>query len=175
MKFSRIDFARHRPLPGWYLPAFAACLALCLWGGYRYLHVGGIAGEARAALLMQRQTDERRAAAAVVPAVALPREQLKSINDAIAALNLPWPALLGAIEAVQPRDVALVRIEPRTKDRAVLITAQADDMGRLVDYMGQISRTAPFVKVSPTRQEVVLEGDRLRKQASFEAFWEDHP
>lgn len=175
MNFSGIDFARRRPQPGWYLPAFAACLALCLWGGYRYLHVGGIAGEARAAVLTQRQTDERQAAAAVVPAVALPREQLKSINDAIAALNLPWPALLGAIETVLPSDVALVRIEPRTKDRAVLITAQADDMGRLVDYMEQVSRTAPFVKVSPTRQEVVLEGDRLRKQASFEAFWEDRP
>jgi rRNA processing protein Gar1 len=83
--------------------------------------------------------------------------------------------LLGAIEAVRPRDVALVRIEPRTKDRVVLITAQADDMGRLVDYMGQVSRTAPFVRVSPTRQEVVLEGEHLRKRASFEAYWEDRP
>jgi hypothetical protein len=175
MNLSRIDFARRRPLPGWYRPAFATCLTLCLWGGYRYLRIDGAVGEVQAELRTQRQSDERLAAATVMPAVVLSRDQVKSINDAVAALNLPWPALLGAIEAVRPRDVALVRIEPRTKDRAVLITAQADDMGRLLDYMGQISRTTPFVRVSPTRQEVVLVGDRQRKQANFEAFWEDRP
>lgn len=177
MNFTSIDFARRRQRPRWGVPAGLLLLVLAAWGGYRCWETGQRIAEARAALTAERQKDARRAAAAAasLPVVDLPKEQLESINEAVTALNRPWPALLGAIEAARPNHVALVRVEPRTQDRVVLITARAVNMGLLVDYMAQMARTPPFVKVTPVRQDHAGEGEQLRKQATFEASWEAQP
>jgi hypothetical protein len=126
----------------------------------------------QATLHTEQQRATRRSLAARVPVVALPKEQLQSINEAVAALNRPWPALLGAIETARPNDVALVRVEPRPEDRVVIITARAGHMAQLVDYMARMARTPPFVWVSPMRQDRVGQGEVLRQQATFEASWE---
>lgn len=175
MNASSIDFARRPPLPAWLLPGIAILMALLAWGGYRYARLQGDLADLRVQTTTQRQSIARLEATPLPSAPAPARERVKSINEAIAALNVPWPSLLGAVETARPPEVALTRVEPRPKDRVVLITAQADDMTTLIGFMERLARTAPFVRVLPVRQEIALDGGTQRRQATFEARWEDRP
>ncbi|MBW8829986.1 MAG: hypothetical protein JF606_11225 [Burkholderiales bacterium] len=175
MNFANVNYARGRPLPIWFAPGTVMLLIAIAWGGFRYTHAQRVLADARSQLTEHRQALARQAATPVVSISPMSQERVKSINEAISTLNLPWPALLGAIETARPRDVALIRVEPHPKDKLVLVTAQADDMPTLIDFMRQVSRTAPFVKVLPVRQEVVLDSGLPHRQATFEARWEDRP
>jgi hypothetical protein len=175
MSFDRIDFAPNPP-PRLALWAATALLAgLAAWGGLRYLQAQQATAQARSQAQSLRALLTRQAASTHAPAPAWSREQLKAVNEAVTALNVPWPAVLGAMEASRTPAVMLVRVEPRPKDERMLITAQADEMDSLVAYMRQMARTAPFVKVTPVRQEVLTDAGPHRKQATFEARWEDRP
>jgi hypothetical protein len=59
-------------------------------------------------------------------------------------LNTPWSALLDALEAATPQDVALVSIEPDARQGIVRLQAEAKTLQTLLDY-GQVLRTSgPF-------------------------------
>ena len=176
MTLARIDFApRRAPSPALWAAA-AVVLAFAAWGAWHYAQARQAAAQLRGQLAQQRAEQAREAALPRPPAPTLPPEQLKAVNEAIQALNVPWPAVLGAMESSRTAPVALVRVEPRPKDRLVLITAQADEMDALVAYMRKVAGTPPFAKVTPVRQEVLLEGGGPpRRQATFEARWEERP
>ena len=171
--FGDIDYARRRQWPAWFAPGLLVLLAAMAWGASRYLSIERHRADLRSQLNNQRQLLASKAARPIQPAPSPPKERVKSVNEAIAALNVPWPALLGAIESARPGGVALMRIEPRPKDQIVLVTAQADDMAALIDFMEKVSQTEPFVKVLPVRQEQLLDAGLPRKQATFEARWEE--
>ncbi|MBT9524359.1 MAG: hypothetical protein IV105_03805 [Rhizobacter sp.] len=175
MNFQDIDFAAKRPLPGWLLPSLALVLVTLSWGLYRYVALEQASAALKSQAVSQRQVLLRQSEVPVSAAPELPKERVKAINEAIVSLNTPWPALLGGIESARLGDVALTRVEPRPKDQSVLVTAQADDMGALLDFMQRMSSTPPFVRARPVRQELVVEGGMPRKQATFEADWEDRP
>ena len=170
MNFTNIDFARKQPMPKWVLLCLVLLLATAAWGGLSYVQAKRTVTQAKAEFRKQQQLISARVAS-LEPTPTAPKEQIRAVNEAIAALNVPWPALMGAIETVRPAKIALTRIEPRTKDQRVLITAQAESMDELIDFMRQLSSTAPFVEATPIRQEQVLEGGLQRKQATFEARW----
>ena len=172
MNFSGIDFASRRPLPRGALPVLALLLVLGAWGLYRAWQADRTLTAARQQWVVVQAQQARQNMPPPAPSPALPKEEVRRVNEAIAALNLPWPALLGAIETARPREVVLTRIEPRAKDQLVLVTAQADDMAALVLYMQQLARSAPFVRTQPVRQERVAQGNGERLQATFEAQWD---
>lgn len=59
-------------------------------------------------------------------------------------LNTPWSALLDALEAATPQDVALVSIEPDARQGVVRVQAEAKTLQTLLDY-GQVLRiSGPF-------------------------------
>jgi hypothetical protein len=175
MSFHDLDFAARRQQPGWLLPALAVIAAAMTWGAYRYISLDQATASIRTLAAMQHAQWLHQSDAPVSATPDLPKERFKSINDAIVSLNTPWPALLGALESARTGTVALTRVEPRPKDQSVLVTAQADDIGALLDFMQRMAETAPFVRVRPVRQEFVIEGGVTRKQATFEADWEERP
>ena len=175
MSYYDIDFCKRRPLPRWLLPAALLVAAALAAGVYRCVAIEQATGALKSQVASQRALLLKRDEAPVQPAPELPKERAKAINEAIVSLNTPWPALLGAIESARSANVALARVEPRPKELSVLVTAQADDMNALLDFMQRMSTAAPFVRVRPVRQELVTEGGVSRKQATFEADWEDRP
>lgn len=176
MTLQRIDFAPRRGVPGWLLAAAGVAALMAAWSAWELVATQRAAAQARQQASALRAQPAPRDDAAAARAAALPPEQLKAVNEAIQALNVPWPEVLGALEASRGAKVALVRVEPRPKDRVLLVVAQAADMDTLVEHMRQFARTPPFVKATPVRQEVLPEGPGpLRVQASFEARWEDRP
>lgn len=175
MSFHDINFATHRAVSGWLISALMVLLAATACGAYRYATLAQATAAAGAQISLQRAQLQRRNEASESVAPELPKERVKAINEAIVALNTPWPTLLGALESARTRQVAFTRVEPRPKDRSVLVTAQADDIDALLEFMQRMRDSAPFVRVRPVRQEVVIEGGVSRKQATFEADWEERP
>lgn len=171
MSFTSINFAQGRPLPLWVQLGLAVSLCVAGAGIYRYDQARQVAAEATVQLRKLKQL-ARQQSARVDPTPVLPKEQVQAVNQAVAALNTPWPAIMGAIEKVRPAKVSLTRLEPRTKDQVVLITAQAESMEELIGFMQALASTAPFSESAPVRQEIVTEGAAWRKQATFEARWE---
>lgn len=175
MSLETIDFAPRRRRGGWLLAAAAAAALMAAWSAWELAATRRAAAEVREqeAALRARPAARDEAASRAVP---LAPEQLKAVNEAIQALNVPWPEVLGAVESSRGTQVLLVRVEPRPKDRTLLVVAQAQGMDALVGYMQQLAHTAPFVKAVPVRQEVLTDAALpLRVQATFEARWEDRP
>lgn len=175
MSLADIDFSPQRRWPAWLVPALALALGVAAGGVYRYVVAEQAASAARAQVSALQASLARQTSAPVAAAPELPKERVKAINEAVAALNIPWPAILSAVESARGGQVALALVEPHPKDQTVLVTAQADDMAVLLDFMQRLAAEPPFVKVRPVRQEAVLDGNVPRKQATFEASWEERP
>jgi cell division protein FtsB len=173
MNFASINFARKERIPIWVLLALVLLLGLAAWGGVRYVQANRVAADAKAEIRKHQQLASKRVAN-VEPVSTASKEQISAVNEAIAALNIPWPALLAAIETARPSKIALNRVEPKIKDQRVLITAQAQTMDELIDFMRELSSTAPFFEALPVRQELVLDTGLLRKQATFEVRWSEN-
>lgn len=104
---------------------------------------------------------------------ALTKEQVQAVNAAIGELNVPWASMLHALDSVRPDSVTVMHVEARPDSHSIVVTARADDIHPLVQFMSSLSHAAPFVSAVPLRQEVVSEsGAPTSKQATFEVHWE---
>lgn len=183
MRFARLDFAPRARFPIWMTAGLLLC-ALALGSGvWRVLEFSQASDDAtkRDRAARQAASDHRAA-----PPAPLPPERVAAVNEAIVALNTPWPALLGAIESVRPDAVSISLLEPRTQERTVRLSAQAETMPALVNFMEELAATAPFDRATPLRQEELppaqpgsggtagLPASR-RLQLSFELHWKDAP
>lgn len=170
-----IDFSGRQRLPGPATALLFAALALALaFGAYRYT------GQEAELRRMQGQIDDlvaRRASLrGDVPRDARPEwspEKLRAVSAAVSSLNVRWPALLEALERSKPAKASLLRIEPRPKERALLLSVQTPDVDTLVDFMDTLSATAPFRRATPLVQESVPEGMGPVFRGSFLAYWQD--
>lgn len=168
-----IDFAPRRAVPPVGLALLAALTLALAAGGYRYARLNEsrrqLDQDATTASAQRAMHESDRPAS---PMTMAPERRL-AIATAITELNIHWPALLDAVEHSKPPDALLLRIEPRTKDRALLITALAPDAGTLVDFMDALATSAPFFKVTPQAQETSVDVGTPGLQGSFTAFWQD--
>lgn len=72
-------------------------------------------------------------------------EALRSAQRVSLDLRLPWNALLDAIEAATDPSVALLTIEPDGRRAAVRISGEARHKQAMLDFMGRLGMTRPFV------------------------------
>lgn len=169
-----IDFSGRRRLPGPATALLFAAFTLALgFGAYRY------AGLERERQRMEAQVEELAARRASlhgdVPRAPRPEwspEKLRAVSAAVSGLNVRWPALLEALERSKPAKVSLLRIEPRQKERALLLSVQTPDADTLVDFMDTLATTPPFKRVTPLVQESVPESMGPVFRGSFMAYWQ---
>lgn len=163
MKPLRIDFARpslrrgvHGIGRGVWL-ATAIGLVACI-GGLAQWHAMSqqrLADDASLrGLLAQRERSAVRTARELPPPPPPPLPgQVDAVNAAIIQLNLPWRALLEAVEAATPPAVALLALEPDGKRRNLKVTAEVRTSAEMLDYVTQLKRQEPFDDVVLTRHE----------------------
>jgi hypothetical protein len=171
MKFFELEFSRRPRVPRPAAVVIAASLLALAAGAWQYARAAheldalrAEAGHLRARLLAGEPPPPRP--------VTLPAEQVRAINRAVASLNTPWEPLLRAVEASRPASANLTHVEARAADKTLVITAQAKDIGTLLDFMAELSHADPFVDVLPVHQEVAAE-DAQNRQATFDARWKD--
>ncbi|MEA1648666.1 hypothetical protein UAJ10_06520 [Nitrospirillum sp. BR 11164] len=74
------------------------------------------------------------------PDIPVPEAQATAVNSAVRQLNLPWRALLDAVEAGTPKTVALLSLEPDARRGLVRIEAEAADGEAMLAYVKQLKQ-----------------------------------
>lgn len=178
----RIDFAprtlrrailRTRPLTRMLA---AIGLILCVSAA---ITVSGVARE-RSALESQVDSVQAKLAARVatqpVPSkIVIPQIQANAVNQAILQLNLPWRAVLDAIEAATPAHIALLAIEPDANKQLVKGVAEAKSSEEMIAYVGQLKRQPFFDRVALTKHEINEQDPNKPLRFQFEAQWGQGP
>jgi hypothetical protein len=97
--------------------------------------------------------------------------RIVAVNNAITALNVPWAATLKIIEQSKPKEVALLRLEPRIQDRKIRITAQAEGSEPLFRFAKSLVDEAVFPLLTPVKQERVEIEGRPGVKLTFDIEW----
>lgn len=163
MKTLRIDFAApslrralHGIGRGVWVAAVIGLLA-CIGGvvQWRALSLQRLADESSIRILLaQREQAASLTARALPPAAPPPTPgQVDAVNAAVIQLNLPWRALLEAVEVATPPTVALLALEPDGKRRSVKVTGEVRTSAEMLDFVTQLKRQELFDDVVLTRHE----------------------
>ena len=70
--------------------------------------------------------------------------EVKSANEVVRLLTLPWEGLFQAVESASGRDVSLLGLEPNTEKKIVKISGEAKNMPALLEYIRQLEECDEF-------------------------------
>jgi hypothetical protein len=73
--------------------------------------------------------------------------ETKQVNAAILALSLPWNEFFEAFEATRTDDVAVLAIEPDAQKGLVRISAEANKLENMLNYVATLQKIAMFREV----------------------------
>ncbi|HYD82015.1 MAG TPA: hypothetical protein VEC06_19605 [Paucimonas sp.] len=131
-----------------------------------------LASEVRQARMqLSRQSMHRQPS----PPAAVPEPQARTVNAAIAQLNLPWRDVFDAIEAATPATIALLSLEPDAAKQVVRGTAEAKNGDAMIAYIEELKKQPFFAFVVMTRHEVNLQDPNKPLRFQFEAQWSKQP
>ena len=80
-------------------------------------------------------------------------QQALAWNQLVRQLNTPWSALLDALEAATPEDVALVSIEPDGRQGSIRLQVEARTLDGLLAYAGTLKSIERFDQVTLVKHE----------------------
>ncbi|TMH68448.1 MAG: PilN domain-containing protein [Betaproteobacteria bacterium] len=165
MQRIELDFIRRAPRSRW---AGRVLLAVAL----------GVAGD-MAFTFAQLQTVVKSNEALV--ARAQPRKAVQTISneelalarDTVERLGLPWTKLFAALESAANDQVALLAIEPDTKNGTVKITGDSKDYLAALGYVLNLSQADALSNVQLVRHEVKQNDPQRPVAFSISAAWNE--
>ena len=165
MQRIELDFIRRAPRSRW---AGRVLLAVAL----------GVAGD-MAFTFAQLQTVVKSNEALV--ARAQPRKAVQTISneelalarDTVERLGLPWTKLFAALESAANDQVALLAIEPDTKNGTVKITGDSKDYLAALGYLLNLSQADALSNVQLVRHEVKQNDPQRPVAFSISAAWNE--
>lgn len=115
---------------------------------------------------------ERRAKEAQTPdKFIISDSQVNSINGAITQLNIPWGGIFSSIEAVTPKDIALISLEPEARKGFLKGKAEAKNSRAMIDYISALKEKSFFENVVITKHEVYEQDPNRPIRFQFTAHW----
>lgn len=81
-------------------------------------------------------------------------KRVEAVNRTVMQLNLPWTALLGAVEEHLSNEVALLSLEPDASRQVLRIQAEAKSSAAMLDFVSKIAKKEIFTTVVLTRHEI---------------------
>ena len=156
MKPLQLDFSPHRARLRNTLGG--AALVLCLLAGFALLADQRNLDQRISQYAQLEQPGKRTGSDTKRDLLLLSEE--KQAREAQHALDMPWNALLGALEQVQSASfgIHLLSIQPNPVKSEVLLGGEADDFSTLMDYMKAL-------RAQPQFSDVVLLNQRLTETA----------
>jgi hypothetical protein len=165
----RREFHRVRPLAR--MLALAGLL-LCVLAGLRVherlLRLDSLDREAGR---LAARAERAARGSADVKSEPVDAKQGAAVNAAVARLNLPWDALLDAVEAATPAQVALLSITPEPGRALVRIEAECGDSRGMIDYLTSLGRQPLFGAVNLVRHELSRDGPDSVIRFGIEVQW----
>ena len=171
MRATRIDFSGKRPAPpAWVLVLLVLGIAAGTSAVWRVSETA--MREGRAAADVERA---RKVLAARLPSeparAALPETRVVAINNAITQLNLPWAPLFESLENLQPRDVALLSLEPDGKKRLLRILAEAKQPDDMIAFVRLLREQPQFADAVLLKHEVNVQDPNRPIRFLVQAWW----
>jgi hypothetical protein len=172
-----IDFAPRR----WRITAAAAILlALILVGAGVWIVLSAAALERIARADAELATMHRTHARAITSRERAARslitvERARAVNDAIRRLNLPWDALLAALDAAATPQVALLTLEPDAAAGVMRLTGEAQSMEAMLALQRRLQDQPDVASAVLTQHEVQSDSPGTPVRFSIDAHWRTRP
>lgn len=169
----KLDFApaaRRAPALGWVLLGAGSVAAIVAALQFQLAHAAR-SREAGALTELSEQLHERRAGGGRTQRTD-PRDARRAQAAAAVAreLQVPWATLLGSLEAVAGRDVALLVVEPSAARQTVRITAEARTSGAMFDYLDAL-RAQGLAEVALVSHQVQAQAPGTPLRFQVQARW----
>jgi len=103
----------------------------------------------------------------------LKKEQVKRANIAISELNLPWPALLKALEDTASPEVVLLKLAPDPSQRELHIEAIAKSDAAMLKYSRDIQAQPGVSEVRFVKQALTPRDQAGSSRFELNIFWQD--
>jgi len=100
-------------------------------------------------------------------------DELALARDTVERLGLPWTKLFAALEAAANDQVALLAIEPDTKNGTVKITGDSKDYLAALGYVLNLSQAEALSNVQLVRHEVKQNDPQRPVAFSISAAWNE--
>jgi Tfp pilus assembly protein PilN len=168
----KLDFApaaQRAPALGWVLLGAGSVAAIVAALQFQLAHAAR-SREAGALTELNEQLHERRAGGRTQRTD--PRDARRAQAAAAVAreLQVPWATLLGSLEAVAGRDVALLVVEPSAARQTVRITAEARTSGAMFDYLDAL-RAQALAEVALVSHQVQAQAPGAPIRFQVQARW----
>jgi Tfp pilus assembly protein PilN len=102
-------------------------------------------------------------------------EQVAAVNRAVAALNLPWDNLFGAVEAARPEKVALLNLEPDGVRRSLRLVAEARDSADMLAFVDRLAARPELATVNLVKHEIQEKDAQRPLRFQVDAQWKEAP
>jgi hypothetical protein len=175
MRALTLDYQRPaRSLPGLGVVVLAAALAafFLLGSYYRDLVEQGDLLEARRDRL-QRQAHHAPPAPRLldVKAEQAQNQEMRQANLVLRQLRMPWKALFSAVEDSAGKDVALLEMEPDSRNGTVKITGEAKQLDAVLKFVKALEAHAVFSSVFLQNHQVRERDPQRPLRFSLLASW----
>jgi len=97
--------------------------------------------------------------------------EVRRANAVLEQLNLPWLDLLDAIEATRGEKVALLSIQPDSRQRTVRIAAEAKTVADALEYVRRLGAHPRFGGVHLLNHEIVQQDAQKPVRVQLVAGW----
>ena len=99
------------------------------------------------------------------------REEIAAVQTVLAELALPWQPLFTALEKRNLPEVKLLAVEPHPKRRKLRLTAEAQDVGYMLDYVDSLHGAPILGDVFLLSHEYKTDGGPMPIRFVVEAAW----
>lgn len=99
------------------------------------------------------------------------REEIAAVQAVLGELALPWQALFTTLEKLSLPEVKLLAVEPHAQRHKLRITAEAQDVGYMLDYVDGLTTAPIFGNVFLLSHEYKTGGGPMPIRFAVEAAW----
>ena len=148
-----------RPRAAWRRLALLVALAAAVWATVVYLDARSTRDFllARQEASLRRQAPLRQASLSPQQERAV-TERVKAVNPHVRALNLPWDAILRAIEPPKAMDVALLSLDTAGRAGALRLAGRASRAEEMTDYVSFLAEKRNLKSVYLAKHELLRDG-----------------
>ena len=123
---------------------------------------------------IERRTERKTTPAPAVARIAESPEtkrEIKKANAILSELDLPWEALLDAIEYASNHDVALLSLQPDVSSRKMRIGGEAKNVAAMLEFVGALEREPALKEAHLLRYEIKRDDPYRPVTFSVTATW----
>jgi Tfp pilus assembly protein PilN len=103
------------------------------------------------------------------------REQIKRANAVLAQMNVPWGELFAAVESAQDGSIAVLAVQPDTRERSIALGGMARNLDALLAYMNRLEATPRLADVLLASHEIKVKEPGQPVDFALTARWVEAP